>query len=85
MLKESNIRYGVVNVKMRAKYEKEFQVSYGYDYMKFKKQEAISYCKVLNDPNFIVERIFDTTIDKNFKEEIFKSGSFKEGGNEKDN
>lgn len=83
-MKESNERFGVVNVEMRTKYEKCYHIPFGYDYMTFRKQEAIAYCKALKaDPrykNFIVERIFDTPVAANFKEEIFRGGR-----NEKDN
>ena len=87
---EGNARFGVVNNAMRIKYEKEFQVSYGYDFISFNKYESIVQCKKLssmnnNDSNWIVERIFDTSVIKNNQEEIFRSGDFKEGKDEKNN
>ncbi len=85
MDKDVNVRYGVVNTEMREKYEKEYHVSYGYDFISYRKFEAISSCKKFNDSNYIVERIYDTLDTKNKKEEIFRSGSFKEGEDEKDN
>lgn len=81
MLKESNVRYGVVNKVMREKYEKEFHVPFGYDYISYKKGESIAYCKTLKKDadykNVIVERIFDTAIATNKKEQIFRGGVLK--------
>lgn len=81
--KEVNIRYGVVNTVKRSGYEKEFHVPYGYHFISYRKFEAISNCKNMNDSDYIVERIFDTFDVQNKKEEIFRSGSFKEGEDEK--
>jgi len=82
-MKKGNVRYGVVNSKMREKYEKEYQIPFGYDYMTYIKKEAIAYCKSLKgDPryeDFIVEEIYNTSISPNNKDEIFR------GGNEKIN
>ncbi len=82
-------RFGVINQVDRAKYEKHYQVPFGYDYMSFDKKQAIAYCKALKGdpryPNFIVERIYDTPDTSNNREEIFRGGDFKEGEDEKDN
>ena len=67
-------RFGVVNTLERARYEKEYNVSYGYEFISFKKTEAIKECRQFNNSNFIVERIRDD----NTREEIFRSGNFKE-------
>jgi hypothetical protein len=67
-------RFGVVNAHERQRYEKEYNVSYGYKFISFIKAEAIKECRQFNNQNFIVERIKDD----NTREEIFRSGNFKE-------
>jgi len=75
-MKETNIRYGVVNVEERIAYEKEHQISFGYEHIGRSKENAIRICRKKNNPKYIVERIFDTKTAKNNKEEIFRSGKF---------
>ncbi len=65
-------RFGVVNTLERERYEKEYNVSYGYEFISYKEAEAIKECRQFNNPNFIVERIKDG----NIKEEIFRSGNY---------
>lgn len=67
-------RFGVVNTLEREKYEKEFNVSYGYNFISFDEAEAVIKCRTFNNQNYIVERIKDD----NIREEIFRSGNFKE-------
>ena len=73
---KKNIRYGVVNSVEREKYEKEYQIAYGYELMTYNKNEAIFYAKGLNNPDYIVEEIYNTSETNNNKEEIFQSGNF---------
>jgi hypothetical protein len=84
-MKEFNVRYGVVNVKKRAKYEKKNQVPFSYTFITRNEQTAIRACRKKKDPNFIVERIFDTETIKNKREEIFRSGTYEDWKNEKNN
>ena len=49
-------RYGVVNEDVRNKYEKEWQVSYGYDFISFDYSIAKKVCKDKGEGH-IVERI----------------------------
>ena len=80
-MQKSNVRYGVVNVKERMEYEKMFHIPYGYELTTFDERDAINYAKKQKNANVIVERIFDTSVAVNNKEEVFRSGDFKEGGN----
>jgi hypothetical protein len=82
---ESNIRFGVVNIVDRNRYEKTYHLPFGYLLTTFKENEAILHAKKMNNNNVIVEKIFDNQIAVNNKEEIYRSGKFKEGGNEKNN
>lgn len=73
-------RYGVVNTEMREKYEKEYQVPYGHDYICYDADEAIKECNKLNEEEnfmdgmkFIVERIYDDAAVCNNREEIYRS------------
>jgi len=75
-MKETNVRYGVVNEKERISYEKKNQVSFGYEFITTDKVKAIKICRRKNDSNCIVERIFDTEKAKNNKEEIYRSGKY---------
>lgn len=77
MQEERNVRYGVVNVVDRAKFEKIWQVPFGYTYMSFDKGEAIDICRKKKNNNWVVEKIFHTNDDTNRKVEIYRSG-FKE-------
>lgn len=74
MKKEFNIRFGVVNIVDRERYEKKFQVPFGYDLMTYNKVEAMNHAKNKKDDNIVVERIFDTTTAINNKEEVYRSG-----------
>lgn len=78
---EHNIRFGVVNEKERTAYEKLFQIPYGYELTTFDEQDAINFAKKQKNSDVIVERIYDTSAAANNKQEIFRSGDFKEGGN----
>lgn len=80
-MKERNVRYGVVNVKKRIAYEKEHQVSFGYEHIGKSMDKAIRICRKKKNSNYIVEKIYDTNIAKNNKMEIYRSGIFEEGGN----
>jgi hypothetical protein len=77
-MKRVNVRYGVVNYVLREKYEKEYHLPFGYDYMTYSKKEALAYCRSLKgDPmygNYIVEEIYDTEASVNMREEIFRGG-----------
>jgi hypothetical protein len=73
-MKEANVRYGVVNVVERAKYEKLFQIPFGYALTTFDEREAIIFCKKQKNPNMIVEKIFDTLDATNNKVEVFRGG-----------
>lgn len=73
VVKETNIRYGVVDPGIRAKYEKKYQVPYGYDHISFDEEKAISLCRKKRK-GFIVEKVFDTVFSKNNKIEIFRGG-----------
>jgi len=81
MEKEVNIRYGVVNVVERARYEKIFHINLGYALITFNEGEAIAFCKKKRNPNVIVEKIYDNYRAVNNKIEIFRGGVFKEGKN----
>ena len=73
---ESNLRYGVVNLEVRERYEKDFQLSYGYDFITRNKREAIEYCKSLKMNEYVVEKIYDDFKSNNNKEVIFKGGEY---------
>jgi len=85
MKKEFNIRFGVVNVVDRGKYEKKFQVPFGYDLLTYNKIEAMNHAKKKKDVNIVVERIFDTISAVNNKEEVYRSGGNQGRGNEQKN
>jgi hypothetical protein len=72
-MKELNVRYGVVNVEERTKYEKENQVSFGYEHLGRSEEKAIRICRKKNNPNWIVEKIYDTYKAKNNRVEIYRS------------
>lgn len=76
-MEEFNVRYGVVNVVEREKYEKKFQISYGYEYTTWNDLSAISYCRRKNNSNFIVEKIFNTKKTTNKKQEVYRSADLK--------
>ena len=80
-MKEANVRFGVVNVIERAKYEKLYQVPFGYVFTTFNEDDAVKFCKKRNNTNMIVEKIFDTQTATNNKVEVFRGGNFKEGRN----
>lgn len=84
-MKEFNVRYGVVNVMKREKYEKKNQTPFSYLFVTQDKGKAIRACAKRKDTNFIVERIFDTEKIKNNREEIFRSGKYEDWLNEKNN
>jgi len=82
-------RYGVVNAVLREKYEKEFQVPFGYDHICYSAEEAIAECKKMNEEEnflngnpFIVERIFDNAYACNNREQIY---SYREDDYEQNN
>lgn len=77
-MEERFVRYGVVNVVERAKYERLYQVPYGYHFMTFNEAEAITACRKKKNPNWVVEKIFHTNDDVNKTHEIFRSGKFEE-------
>lgn len=62
-------RFGVVDVVTREKYEKEYQLPYGYQFISYDETEAITECRRLKNDSFIVERIHGM----NCKEEIFRN------------
>lgn len=80
-----NVRYGVVNDKLRTEYEKKFCKSFNYDYIGMNLKKAISICRSKNNINYIVEKIYDTDKANNFKEKIYQSGTYEDYLNEKDN
>lgn len=84
-MKEFNVRYGVVNVKKRAEFEKKHHVPFSYLFITQDKGKAILACKKKKNSNFIVEKIFDTVKIKNKREEIFRSGKYEDWLNEKNN
>ena len=75
-------RYGVVNAIVREKYEKEYQVPYGYDYICYDAETAVAECKKLNEENtdlipcHVVERIYDDGYASNNREEVYRSEEF---------
>lgn len=71
-MKKGNIRYGVVNTKVREEYEKKWQLPHGYILVTYDRKAAIKFCKSLKNNEFIVEEIYDTAIASNMKEEIFR-------------
>jgi len=73
-MNKGNVRYGVVDVVGRKEFEKEWQLPYGYSHVTYNEQDAINYCRKLNNANFIVEEIYDTVLATNLKEEIYRSG-----------
>ena len=75
-MKEGNVRFGVVNVADRMKYEKTFHIPFGYEFTTFHEQEAIAYARKQKNPDVAVERIFDTSKASNNKVEVFRSGDF---------
>lgn len=75
---KTNVRYGVVNVRDRVNYEKKYHKPFNYEYLGKNKLKAIKICRKKQNSNYIVEEIYDTKTVKNFKEEIFRSGSYKE-------
>lgn len=79
-MEERNVRYGVVNVVERAKYEKEWQVPFGYNYISYDETDAISVCRKKKGSNWVVEKIYNTNDDINRKTEIFRGGNFKGKG-----
>lgn len=78
MEKEFNIRFGVVNDKIRTDYEKRTKKPFSYELITPKKQKAIIYCQKKNNSNYIVERIFNTPKVSNKREEIYRSGSYED-------
>ncbi len=74
MKDDFNVRYGVVNAVERLKYEKLYQVPFGYAFTTFDKDEAITFCKKGKNTNMIVEKIFDSYDATNNKEEVFRGG-----------
>jgi len=71
---ERNVRFGVVNVAERTKYEKTFHIPFGYAFTTYEEEKAIRYCQKQNNPNMIVEKIFDTKYATNNKTEIYRGG-----------
>ena len=92
-MKESNVRYGVVNIKERIEYEKKFHAPMGYTLTTWDEQKAISFCRKKKNSDWIVEKIYDTRERINNRQEIYRSGNLttkkysplKEGENEKNN
>jgi inorganic pyrophosphatase/exopolyphosphatase len=76
-MEKRNVRYGIVNTMKRERYEREFHLPYGYEYITYEKAKAIVICRKKNDSNYIVEEIFNTTDSINYKQEIYRSGGEK--------
>ena len=75
-----NVRYGVVNVVERERYEKQWHVPFGYNYISYDEADAVKVCRRKKGPNWIVEKIFHTNEEINRKAEIFRGGNFKGKG-----
>lgn len=50
-------RFGVVNGKERDRYEKYWQIPFGYEFITFDRDKAIDYCQKTKNPDMIVEQI----------------------------
>lgn len=77
-MEKTNIRYGVVNEVARIKYEKKKWNRFNHEFITRSQHKAIVACKKKNNPNYIVEMIYDTPNIKNFREEIYRSGSYEQ-------
>lgn len=78
-MKKVNERFGVVNIVDREKYEKLYQIPFGYEFTSFSEKDAVGYCKSMkktpNYENLVVERIYNDLDANNKKEEIFRGGT----------
>lgn len=78
-MNEVNVRYGVIDEKKRADYEKQWQVQMGYNFITYDFEKAVEICRKKNSRNWIVEKITNVPNSSvNYKTTIFRGGTNEE-------